>query len=156
MVIMTDALNRRMNLQIALKILRRNQFALPSQCPQGRGGLCRGLVRTRKDGHETHEPLCTLCVARHTVLAGVSYLVVGVPVVAVVAAALAACVYEACFCSEPVRPLRSAATPDRSDSLVCCPASAEEREGGREAPNRPTHATLWLYSVQGRAGGALI
>ena len=129
-----------MNLQIALKILRRNQFALPSQLPQGRGGLCRGLVRTRKDGHETHEPLCTLCVARHTVLAGVSYLVVGVPVVAfVVAAALAACVYEACFCSEPVRPLRSAATPDRSDSLVCCPASAEEREGGtREGGRRPT------------------
>ena len=134
---MTDALNRRMNLQIALKIWRRNQFALPSQLPQGRGGLCRGLVRTRKDGRGTHEPLCTLCVARHTVLAGVSYLVVGVPVVAVVAAALAACVYEACFCSEPVRPLRSAATPDRSDSLVCCPATPARRRG-RRPTDRPT------------------
>ena len=100
-----------MNLQIALKFLGRNQFALPSQLPQGRGGLRRGLVRTPKDGHEAHEALRPLLDARHTVLAGVSYLVVGVPVVVVVAAALAACVYEACFCSEPVRSLRSAARP---------------------------------------------
>ena len=129
-----------MNLQIALKLLGRNQFALPSQLPQGRRGLCRGLVRTRKDSHETHEPLQSLCDARHTVLAGVSYLVVGVPVVFVVAAALAACVYEGSVVF--LFGASSLATERRQTGLTLssagCPASADEGEGGRRLTERPT------------------